>query len=80
MEFHVDKNAKPFVCHTPAAVPAHWEKQVKADLDGDVTLRVLEKVPPNTPVTWCHRMVLTRKHNGDPRHTVDLQPLNNACK
>ena len=80
LEFHVDENATSYVCHTPAAVPAHWEEKVKSDLDRDVDLGVLEKVPPNTPVTWCHRMVLTRKHNGDPRRTVNLQPLNNACK
>ena len=80
LEFHVDDNVAPFVCHTPGAVPAHWEKKVKEDLDRDVALGVLEKVPPNSPVTWCHRMVLARKHNGDPRRTVDLQPLNKACK
>ena len=79
-EFHLDEGAKPFVCHTPAPVPAHWEKKVKKDLERDVALGVLEKVPPNTPVTWCHRMVLARKHSGDPRRTVDLQPLNKACK
>ena len=80
LEFHVDPEAKPFVCHTPASVPAHWEKKVKEDLERDVAMGVLEKVEPNTPVTWCHRMVLQRKHNGDPRRTVDLQPLNEACK
>ena len=45
-----------------------------------MALGMLERVEPNTPVTWCHRMVLARKHNGDPRRTVDFQPLNRACK
>ena len=80
LELHVDQRVKPYVCHTPAPVPAHWENKVKADLERDVALGVLERVAPNTPVTWCHRMVLARKHNGDPRRTVDLQPLNKACK
>ena len=80
LELHVDPAAKPHVCHTPAPVPAHWDKQVRADLERDVALGVLERVEPNTPVTWCHRMVLQRKHNRDPRQTVDLQPLNAACK
>ena len=31
-------------------------------------------------MTWCHRMVITRKHNGSPRRTVDLSPLNKYCK
>ena len=30
----------------------------------------------NRAVTWCHRMVVTRKHDGSPRRTVDLSHLN----
>ena len=44
----------------------------------DVALGVLEKVPPNTPVTWCARLVIATKANGTPRRTVDLQALNRA--
>merc|ERR1712079_727894 len=80
LELHVDPTVKPHVCHTPAPVLAHWEKQVKADLQRDVDLGVLEKVGPNVPVTWCARMILQRKHNGDPRRTIDFQPLNRACR
>ena len=47
-------------------------------LDRDLALGVLEVVPENTPMTWCHRMVICRKHNGDPRRTVDMQKLNNV--
>ena len=78
LESYVDENAKPFTCHIPMVVPAHWEKQVK--IDGDVALGVLEKVLQNTLVMQRHRMVLTRKHNGDLRHTVNLQPLKDTCK
>ena len=49
LELHVDPAAKPVACHKPTPVPLHWKKQVKADLDRDVALRVLEKVPDNTP-------------------------------
>ena len=31
-------------------------------------------------VTWCHRMVVTRKHDSSPRRTVDLSPLNKICR
>ena len=48
-------------------------------IEKDVVLGVLEKVPPNTPYTWCHRLVITRKRNGDPRRTVDLKTLNDVC-
>ena len=76
LELHVDPKARPFAVHTPASVPIHWAKKVKSDLERDVELGVLERVNENTPVTWCHRMVVCRKRNGDPRRTVDLQPLN----
>ena len=73
---HMDPTAKPVAQHTPAPVPIHWQAQVKADLDRDVRLGIIEQVPTNTPVTWCSRMVLAAKHNGLPRRTVDLQPQN----
>ena len=44
----------------------------------DVALGVIEPVPVNTPVTWCSRMILVPKHNGQPRRCVDLQALNRA--
>ena len=70
----------PKVCHTPAPVPLHWQEQVKADLERDEAFGVIEKVPYGEPVTWCHRMVITRKHDGTPRRTVVLSPLNKYCK
>ena len=41
---------------------------------------VTEQVPYGQPVEWCHRMVITRKHDGSARRTVDLSPLNKHCK
>ena len=67
---------KPVAHHTPIPVPIHWQEQVKADLDRDVQLGVLEPVPVGTPVTWCHRMVVCAKKSGKPRRTVDFQALN----
>ena len=61
LELHVDPKARPFAVHTPASVPIHWAKKVKSDLERDVELGVLERVKENTPVTWCHRMVVCRK-------------------
>lgn len=80
LEIHLDDGAIPKACHTPATIPLHWQQQVKADLDRDEALGVIEKVPYGEPVTWCHRMVVTRKHDGSPRRTVDLSPLNRYCK
>ena len=50
-----------------ASVPIHWENKVKEHLDRDVRLGVLEKVLVSTPDTWCHRMVIVGKANGEPR-------------
>ena len=41
---------------------------------------MIGKVPFGEPVEWCHRMVITRKHDGSPNRTVDLSPLNKDCK
>ena len=80
MEIHVDPEATPKVCNKPAPVPLHWQQRVYEDLLRDEALGVIERVPSGVPVTWCHRMVVTRKHDGTPRRTVDLSPLNRFCK
>lgn len=72
----VDPDAHPVAHHTPIPVPVHWQDDVKAGLDQDVRLGVIEPVPIGTPVTWCHKMVICPKKSGKPRRTVDLQPLN----
>ena len=61
-------------------MPLHWQDKVKSDLLRDESLGVIEKVPYGEPVKWCHRMVVTRKHDGSPRRTVDLSPLNKHCR
>ena len=76
MRLMVDSSAEPFACHTPIPVPLHWQEEVKAGLDQDVRLGVIEEVPIGTPVTWCHRMVVCAKKSGKPRRTVDFQRLN----
>jgi hypothetical protein len=77
---HLDISTEPRACHTAATIPAHWHQQVYDDLLHDEALGVIEHVPYGEPVTWCHRMVVTRKHDGTPRRTVDLLPLNRHCK
>ena len=64
--------------YTPIPVPFHWKKQVKADLDRDVRLGIIERVPQGEICEWCSRMVITPKANGKPRRTIDFQELNNV--
>lgn len=80
IEIHVEPTATPKASHTPAPVPLHWQQRVYEDLLCDEALGVIERVPDGEPMTWCHRMVITRKHDGSPLRTVDLSPLNKFCK
>ncbi len=68
--------ARPRPTYTPIPVAHHWKKQVKADLDQDERLGIIEKVPQSDVTEWCSRMVVTPKASGKPRRTVDLQQLN----
>ena len=68
----------PKAYHSPIPIPRNWKERVKADLDRDVRLGIIEPVPPGTPTIWCSRMVVVAKKNGTPRRTIDLQKLNEA--
>jgi hypothetical protein len=80
LRLHVDENAKPFAIHKARPVPMHWQQEVKAGLDRDVALGVLERVPVEEPTDWCAPMTIAAKKNGAPRRTIDFQQLNKACK
>lgn len=69
-------DANPTAHHKPIPVPLHWQEEVKAGLDRDVRLGVLEQVPVGTAVTWCHHMIICPKKNGSLRRTIDFQALN----
>ena len=76
MRLMIDPKATPTAYHSPIPIPIHWQDDVKAGLDRDVRLGVLEPVPVGKPVTWCHRMVICAKKNEKPRRTIDFQSLN----
>ena len=61
-------DAVPSVVHCPIAVPHHWKRAVKADLDRDVALGIIEPVLRGTPTVWCSRMVVAPKK--DNSHTT----------
>ena len=79
LEIHVADDAIPRACTKPSQIPLHWQQQVYDDIKRDEALEILERVPYGEETTWCHRLVVTRKHNGSPRRTVDLSPLNKYC-
>ena len=67
LKLHVDPNATPTAVHKPALVLIHWQNKVYEDLERDVRIGVLERVDPNTPTTWCSRMMVTCKTHGTPK-------------
>ena len=66
LRIHVKEGVEPVAIHRPSTIPAHWVKKVREDLEQDVALGVLEKVPSNTPTTWCSRMHIVGKKTGEP--------------
>ena len=76
LKIFMKEGVKPVAAHTPIPIPLHWQKQVKAGLDRDEVIGVIEKVPSGTPTTWCHRMVVVPKKDNTPRRTVNFMPLN----
>ena len=69
LEFHVDHDDKLIAVHKPIPVPLPWQKvtEVKESIDRDIKLGILEAVPVEEPVAWCHRMEEKRQattHSG----------------
>ena len=79
IQLHVDPTAKPVAIHKPRPVPIHWRDKVLSELERDVRIGVLERVPIGEPTSWCSPMVICSKPNGSPRRTVDLQALNKVA-
>ena len=52
LQLFVDPSVKPVAIHKAAKIPIHLKARVKADLDRDVRLSILEKVNVDSPVKW----------------------------
>ena len=50
MRIHMDREANPVARHKPTYVPLHWKERVKADLEKDVCLGIIERVLEGHPV------------------------------
>ena len=77
-KLHVNPKAKPVAVTKPANIPLNWMDEIKAELDKDERLGVIQRVPVNTPVEWCCRMGVIPKKDGSPRRVIDLRPVNQA--
>ena len=79
VSIHFKADVTPYAVHTPIPIPHHWKERVKADIDRDTRLGIIEPIPQGIITLWCVRMVVTPKKNGDPRRMVYLQKLNKAA-
>ena len=66
MRLMVNSDAEPMPRHKPISVLLHWQEEVKASLNEDVALGVLEPIPVGEPETWSHSVVVCHKKNGKP--------------
>ena len=78
-KIHLKENAIPYAAHTPIPIPHHWKDEVKNQLDKDEQLGIIRKAPVGKSSEWCMRMVVVPKSNGQPRRTIDFQPINKFC-
>ena len=76
----VDPTVPLVAKHVPSPVSWHFRDKVKAGLEADCRMGVLEEVPANSPVDWMSRMSPPKKKNGVPRQMVDLSDLKKVCK
>ena len=51
LKIFMKDGVKPIASHSPIPIPLHWQAKVKAGLDRDEAIGVIEKVPPGTPPT-----------------------------
>ena len=81
VEIHLKDGAIPYKAQTAVSIPLNWQAGVREQLKSDEKgLKVLERPPPDEDSEWCFREVYTAKANGEPRRTVNYQPLNKWVK
>ena len=73
LNLFVDPDVKPVPIYKGAMIPIHLKANVKADLDSDVRLGILEKVNANLPVKWLSRMTVTMKEDGSSCIIIDYK-------
>ena len=72
----IDPDAKPVACHTPIDVPIHWRDDVKAGLDQDCNMGVIEAVLSLGAIAWLSVQRRTASLGGRSiyRHSMFTPP------
>ena len=78
LELFADPSVKPVSIHMAAIIPFHFEARVKAYLDRDVCLGILEKIVVNSSVKWLSHMIVTMKKDRLPRIIINYKLLNDV--
>ena len=63
----VDPTVVPKAVFKSMQILGHLRAKVVVGLEEDIRLSVIERVPENTPSTWCSGMSVVVKKNGSPR-------------
>ena len=56
IRIHIDPSAIPVAVKTAATIPLHLHDQVKTQLNQDLVLGTIERVPKKTTTRWLVRM------------------------
>ena len=76
----VDDDIEP-IAHKRRKIPYHLEQKAAKEEERLIELGVLERVPDNTPTTWCSNPVIVPKPNSDKiRYCSDMRVPNTAIK
>jgi hypothetical protein len=79
-KFIVDNSMEP-IAHKRRKIPYHLEQKAKLEEERLLNLGVLEKVPDNTPTTWCANPVIVPKPNSEKiRYCSDMRVPNQAIQ
>ena len=78
LKLFVDPSVKPVAIHMATIIPIHLEACVKAYLDRDVLLGILEKVDVNSSVKWLSHMIVTMNKDRLPRIIINYKRRNDV--
>ena len=78
LRFRKDVVVKPFKTTSSKPIPYALRHAAKKEIDEQIKLGIIARVPPDTEITWCSRGMILEKPNGgrDVRLVVDSREFN----
>ena len=78
LRFKKDVRVRPYKCTSSKPIPYALRKAAQREINEQIRLGIIARVPPNVDLEWCSRAMILEKPNGgrDVRLVVDAQELN----